>query len=329
MNIWVGLFAHLDLIVRPSPEDLLRLRGMGFSDPNREYFITEEEYKTVGSFLKVRSVEVGGNAGNMAYFLGNLGVECNLSAPVRPRSLTRLFDGLPVFVWNHRRKRMEDAARRDPEFAHIILEILPPLVNEGARMILTWDRMVREGWHDPGFFANMRDGVLIVSGFHLMRKQRVEWFVRRIREAREEGVKVYVEAGEPNESMVYAIKLLGDGADVVGMNEREASALKRFVRGDFTVHSPRWVESSVKDGIEGVITIVSAWAAGISLTEASHLQFNRSVKGVPTRRLPQMVRTKGLGDAFAVLDAIRIFYPDEFENVKEKALKFFSDPDYF
>ncbi len=337
MNIWLALFAHLDIEAVPSVEDLLRLRGMGFSDFNREYFIDEQTFNTLRKFLRIRSVDVGGNAGNMAYFLGKLGVESNLSAPVRPRELTELFKGLPVYVWNHRRKLLSRASREDPAFAHIVLELRPPYTKEGARMIFTWDEMVTEGRIDFAFWEHVDNGILVVSGFHLIRNRRnLLNIIERVKGAREKGAKVYLECGEVTWSMSTAFKALLNHIDAVGMNEREAEKLlgANFIVGakrlekrgiKVTVHTPDWVYSTEKFLLRKAIDIVEAWAFGGSYTSVTHMVLKRAPDwAVPTRKLPYMARSKGLGDAFAALDAIRLFDPEMLDKIAERALKVFS-----
>jgi len=335
MNIWLGLFVHLDLIVHPTLEDLLRLRGLGFEDFNTEYVIDEEMYRTLMRFLKVRREEIGGNAGNMAHFLGLLGIECNLSAPVRPRKLAEMFEDMPVFVWNHRKKLFSAAYRRDPLFSHIIIELKPPFVEEGSRMILTWDRMVEEGWCDRGFFANASEGLAVLSGFHLIRSAKgLKEMVGRVKELKERDLKLYMECGVPTESMRKAFRKLKDTVDAVGMNEIEARELlgKNFIQKarelaekgvEVTIHSPFWVFSTREELLRKVTDLTGAWAMNTSYTRVTHLPLRSFPIGVPTRRLPRIERTKGLGDVFAVLDALRLFCPDKMEEVVLRYLKLF------
>lgn len=328
-KVWVGLFAHLDSVSRASVELLLQLKGLGIEEHGREYFVDEARFRTIDKLLDGRELRVGGNGGNAARFLGELGVECELSAPIRPPELMRFFHGLPVFTWGVSRKNAEIAARGDdPSFEHLVLELFPPL-SDYKRTIISWDPMTREGWLDEGFWKNMDGGTLVLSGLHLVqRKEAVEDIIERLRGKK---VRTYLELGEPTDTLEYAVQRLveEDALGHMGMNEREARALfgvgpegaqevAREAGCGVTIHNTEFAASTEGDMLRNLIDAVSAWAmGGLSYyRQVTTLPLKGAPRGAtPSRSLPFLQRTTGLGDAFAALDAIRVFDPQRMEDL--------------
>lgn len=343
----MGLFTHLDRICRPNEDKLLKLRGLGYDTLGKEYLLEVDEMELVRKVLHAGADEVGGNAGNAAFFLGHLGLECDLAAPSRFPALTTLFEGLPVYVWGIRRKLLATSAKpRDPEIVHWIVEVKPPLVEEAGRMIFTHDPMTREGWLDGGFFNNLRGGVLFLSGLHLVqRTDRLKEVADMVEDRRDKhDLKVYLEACEVSSGsqMKLAFELFTRRqlVDAVGMNEREAVLLgtrSQFPgpivdvirdfhdrRGmDVTVHSAKWACSTRPEGLRNVIDLVEAWAMNdLSLykTMDSRPVWPDAGPAIPTRKLPELLRLTGLGDAFAITDAMRLLAPERFREALEKVV---------
>ena len=154
-NLWIGLFTHLDSVTRATLELLLQLKGMGFTEHGKEYFVPESKFKTLNKLVKNREVRVGGNAGNAAYFLGKIGIDCVLSSPKRPPELMTFFETLPVYFYGVRKKTAETARRKDdPSYEHLIIELFKPLSNE-CRTIISWDPVTRNGLLDSGFWEKI------------------------------------------------------------------------------------------------------------------------------------------------------------------------------
>lgn len=330
-RVWVGLFTHLDSVSRASVELLLQLKGLGIEEHGKEYFVDEEKFRRIDKLLDGRELRVGGNGGNAAHFLGRLGVECELSAPIRPPRLMRFFHKLPVFTWGVSRKNAEIAARDDPSFEHLVIELFPPL-SDYRRTIISWDPMTREGWLDEGFWENMDRGILVLSGLHLIEhKDGVEEIIKRLMEKK---VRVYVELGEPTDTMKHAVdRLVEEGAvSHMGMNEREARELFGAGPADaqevahevgcgVTIHNTEFAVSTEQGMLRNLVDAVEAWAMGDPsyYRQVATLPLKDAPPGAtPSRSLPFLQRTTGLGDAFAALDAIRVFDQKRMEKLVRK-----------
>lgn len=327
-GVWVGLFSHIDSVSRASLELLLKLKGIGIKEQGKEYFVDESTFKTIDKLMKNRELRVGGNAGNAAYFLGSLGIECNLSAPVRPKELMAFFQDLPVFFWGVRRKRAKMAIKDDPPYEHIVLELFPPL-SSFKRTIISWDPMTMGGQLDMGFWEKMKSGIFFLSGLHLIReRERVEDVVERLKK---KNVKMYLEVGEPTGTMKYAVdRLIEEGlVDHMGMNEREAmavfgaepddvGAMMKELSCGVTIHTTDFVASTNTKMLRPLIDAVEAWAMGDLqyYRQTITMPLRRTPDGTtPTRNLPFLEKLTGLGDATGALDAIRVFDPKKMKKL--------------
>jgi len=327
-DIWVGLFAHVDSVARATLELLLKLKGLGIEEHGKEYFVDETKFRTVDRMIPGRERRVGGNGGNAAYFLGKLGVKCNLSAPVRPEALMKFFYDLPVYFWGVRKKRAKSAGRDDPVPEHIVIELFPPLSNY-RRTIISWDPMTMEGWLDEGFWARMKEGIFLLSGIHLIQKRgAVDEIIERLKKRR---VRTYFELGEPTKALKHALnRLLEEGlVGHLGMNEREARKIfgagpedvkevSREVSCGVTIHNPEYVTSTDGKMLRPLVDVVEAWAMGdlAYYKQVVTLPLKRSPKGTtPGRNLPFLGKVTGLGDAVAALDAVRVFDPRTMEEL--------------
>ncbi|MBR9680737.1 MAG: hypothetical protein GOU98_02840 [Candidatus Altiarchaeota archaeon] len=325
--LWIGLFTHLDSVSRATLDILLKLKGMGIKEHGKEYFVTKTTFNTLKKFINVSETRVGGNAGNAAYFLGKLGISCHLSAPYRPKELMKYFDDLPVSFHGVREKTSKSAIRDDPIYEHISLELFPPL-SQFKRTILSWDDMTTEGHIDKSFWSKMKDGILLLSGFHLIKeKEKIDEVISKI----QKNMKVYLEVGEPNENMAYAIDKLIEEKKLhhIGMNEREAKILFNAKSTDakeikdelgcgVTIHTIDYVTSTNKKLLRPLIDIIEAWTMGDLryYKQVITLPLKRSPNGVvPTRSLPFVAITTGLGDSFSGLDAIRVFDEKRMEKI--------------
>lgn len=327
-EIWVGLFTHLDSVFRATLDLLLKLKGMGITEHGKEYFVDETKFRTLEKLMPGRELRVGGNAGNAAYFLGNLGVECNLSAPIRPEALMQFFNDLPVYFWGVRRKNAKTARKDDPAFEHLVLELFPPL-SKYRRTIISWDPMTMGGQLDEGFWGKMQEGILLLSGLHLIEKKGpVEEVIDRLKKRR---LRTYLELGEPTKTMKHALnRLLEEGLlSHVGMNEREAAALfkagpddTKAVAGEtscgVTIHNTEYVASTDTKMLRNLMDAVESWAMGgiEYYRQVATLPLKRAPNGTAAARsLPFMTRATGLGDSVAALDAVRVFDPEKMKGL--------------
>ena len=327
-GIWVGLFAHIDSVTRGTLDLLLELKKMGIKEHGKEHFVSEAKFRKINGLVEMREWRVGGNAGNAALFLGNLGVECNLSAPTRPKMLMEFFDGLPVFVWGLRRKAAKMSGKNDPAYEHLVIELFPPL-SESGRTIISWDPMTKEGQLDAGFWENMDKGIFLLSGLHLIEKRKkINEIIDRLREKK---MKVYLETGEPTRNMKYAFDRLLDEKLVhhIGLNEKEAEALfelrphelvdaSKDLEFGVTIHTPDFVTSTKTPMLRNMVDAIQAWAMGDlrHYKQVTSMPLKRVANGeTPTRSLPFIEVLTGLGDATAALDAIRVFDPKRMEKI--------------
>jgi len=337
--MYIGLFSHLDSVSRASLETLLKLKGIGIKEHGKEYFVDKTKFKTIKSFIKTSETKVGGNAGNAAYFLGNLGIECTLSAPSRPKELMDFFRDLPVIFEGVRQKTASSAIRDDSLYEHLSLELFPPLSNF-KRTIISYDDMTKNGEVDQSFWSKMKKGILFLSGFHLIEKQeKIDAIIDQVKK----NMEVYLEIGEPNKNMAYAVDRLIEERKLnhLGMNEREAKSLfnakstdvgdiKEEVGCGVTIHTLDYVTSTNKKMLRPMIDAVEAWAMGSlkNYKQVVTLPLKRTPKGAtPTRSLPYLASLTGLGDAMAGLDALRVFDEKRMENLI-RALPFY-DTDKF
>ena len=325
---WIGLFSHIDSVSRGTLDLLLQLKGMKITEHGKEYFVDKTQFKTIRTLMKTRETRVGGNAGNAAFFLGNLGIECVLSAPKRPKELMGFFDRLPVFFWGIRKKRAKSAVKDDPVHEHIVIELFPPLSNS-KRTVISWDPVTVEGQLDVGFWKKMQSGLFFLSGLHLIeKKSSVDVIIDKLKDRK---VRTYLEIGEPTKVMKYAVKKLSDEELInhIGMNEREAKAIfgaepdeankvSKETSCGVTIHTLDYVSSTNTKMLRPLIDIIESWAMGNLLyyKQVITLPLKRAPKGaVPTRSLPFMEKTAGLGDSTGVLDMIRIFDPKKMEKL--------------
>lgn len=348
-EIWIGLFSNVDIICRPDIDKLLQLRGLKFDELGKEYILDKTKIDTVANILDAGDEWVGGNAGNSAYFLGTLGLESNLSMTHRFKNLTSLFHQLPVYVYGIRKKFAADVAQNDKALVHWVAEVAPPLSKEAGRIIFT-PKHSHKLWHDSGFFNHMKDGLFYLSGLHLMESENDIKELADLIEDRRKHLQVYLEFGEPNKMMKFGFEYLTRRQliDAVGMNDIEARILgvesgypsrvaehiEKFKeqRGlEITVHSSNWVYSTKSQGVREALDLVEAWALddiGLFKTMGNRPLWTGQEPAVPARKLPEILRKTGLGDAFGILDAMRLLAPNNFKEAISLAANFKTEKIY-
>ncbi len=309
--ISLALFVHLDekFEVSKAPCKL-----------GEERLISKDEYLELKERFGDGELSIGGNAGNAAVFLNQLGVKHLLSAPIRPKKVVELLGNFTYFALQ---KGFGKEARNDPCFVHLVFE------SSEGRCILTYDPMVFEGWLDELFWEKV-EGLLFISGFHLIRKRsRIREILELLEEKRERLV-IHLEFGEPNRSMAYAWKKMLELnlVDSASFNEREArlvgdvQSLHESEGLELSLHTPDFAFSTKEEGLRELIDVVSAFAMG-------DVRLYRKVKELAlkgygkfsARILPYMERKTGLGDAFGALDAIRIHKPELFWKIISRLQK--------
>ncbi len=240
MRIFIGLFAHWDSIIRVKDGFLISNETKP-ADPNRklseiaevnhvlrrrgdsESLITEKLYNELKKLFPERERRPGGNAANAAVALGELGRECVLSCPARPKSLMMNLAGYPISLayqgsFVNPLKTKFDAN----EFEHICFEA------QGYKKIFTYDTMTEEFWLDSHFWDIVQKAdFLYLCGFHLVNEKyshKID-YVADLLESRT--FKTHMELGRGTRTIQYAIKKLLEKncIDSLGMSEDELELL--------------------------------------------------------------------------------------------------------
>ncbi|MBR9679835.1 MAG: hypothetical protein GOU99_02170 [Candidatus Altiarchaeota archaeon] len=342
MKIYLGLFTHIDLVARGTLDRLIELKKLAISEPGKEYFVTKRTFEKAKKIFPYYEKRIGGNAGNAAYFLNQLGVEHIVAMPVKSRETLQLL-GPHSLVFNRGLKQAMNIKSSQPAIEHLAIEIPLNLVEGGGRILVSSDKMTREMMLDKEFMKKTEHGLLFLSGFHLINKKHKYKIGELVDQLETKpGLKIHLELGEPNEQMSYAFKKLVSKGLVssVSMNAHEAKLISKSIDPtvlvekarefsqknglDVSIHTAHWAFSTSAGRLRTVVDIIQAYALG-------ELGFYHTVLGMPiwptpkgavgTRRLPWINRTVGLGDAFSVLDALRIHNPLMFEKTTQALLQ--------
>ena len=353
MNIFLGLFTNLDLVIKdyrlggfkgieplsPSKEILSEpgeVLHILKQEGDSEHLITKELFE----FLKKRfkgKRKIGGNAGNAAMILSELGIPCVLSCPSRPETIMDMlgrYKGVRVvregcFI------SPPKAAKSDSEFEHLSFE------KEGYRKIFTFDPVSFGCVLDEDFWEKINSADLLwLCGFHLVSekyKHKVDVISDMLEEA---GCKIHLELGDGTETVRYAISKFVDSGVLhsLGMNEIETKFIgfkgdplehtdffSEFMKAGglerLTIHSKEYRltffrkdrEKNMKAGEESV-RISAARAFGNireNLERISKLKRYRlkRVRGKNFILIPAYVTPKpkvitGLGDTCSIVDAV-------------------------
>ncbi len=237
MRIFVGLFTNLDSII--TDYDTKKFEGIEPVKPSKEIlskpgeivYVLENERKDCeclidkelfeflkGNFKGIR--KIGGNAGNAALVLNELGIPCVLSCPLRPKSIMEMLSKHKGIELANKRGFVEplETIMDDPEFEHLSFE------RKDHRKIFTFDPASYECRLDEHFWKNINFAdMLWLCGFHLVSptyRNKVD-LISDILTGKK--CKVHLELGEGTETIRYAIKKLTDEGvlNSLGMNECE------------------------------------------------------------------------------------------------------------
>jgi ADP-dependent phosphofructokinase/glucokinase len=222
MRPFLGLFAHWDVIARQEPPPFL---GKFFRDrKDSEYHITKKFHCRISSPLVNPRRVMGGNAGNAAVTLSELGIVSVLSCPARPADLMQELSRHKIFLMSGGKETSpKKCSREDEEPEHIVFEMA------SYRKIFNYDEAQRKFLLDMDFWDSVKNSNhLFLCGFHnVPEKQKKK--VNEIADFLENRkFKVHLELGFGKGSLMkYAIKRLLDRncLDSLGMNETELSVL--------------------------------------------------------------------------------------------------------
>ncbi len=221
MKPFLGLFAHWDVIARQEPPDFL---GRFFKDKrDGEYIISRKLKGRISSSLENPAKGIGGNAGNAAVALSDLGIPCVLSCPSRSRPFMEELGKHKIFLMSGNKEASPlKCSRLDKTPEHIIFE------REGYRKIFNYDPVQKGFLLDEDFWASLKNAnYLFLSGFHTVlerHKKKVNEIADYLEKRK---FKTHLELGYGKGLMKYAIKKLLERncIDSIGMNETELMIL--------------------------------------------------------------------------------------------------------
>jgi len=233
MKPFLGLFAQWDVIVRQEPPKAIRNFFRDKSDS--EHFISQKLHHQISSALLNPRRSIGGNAGNAAAALSDLGIPCVLSCPSRAKPFMSELAKHKIFLM---RKGIETSplkcARPDEDPEHVIFEMVSRKeadksgFNRSYRKIFNYDEVQRNFLLDHEFWNSLKNAnYLFLSGFHCVPEKRKEK-VKEIADFLEKrAFKVHMELGYGEGLMKFAVKKLLDRSciDSLGMNETELKTL--------------------------------------------------------------------------------------------------------
>ncbi len=221
MKPFLGLFAHWDVIVRQEPPKFL---NRFFKDKkDSEHCISRKLYQQISPTLVNPTRGMGGNAGNAAVSLSEVGIPCILSCPSREKSFMDYLSKYKIFLMSERRETPPlKCARPDDSPEHIIFEM------EGYKKIFNYDPVQLNFLLDTDFWNFMKNAnYLFLSGFHTISGKQTKKVNEIADFLEKKKFKVHLELGYGKGLTKYAIKKLLDRncIDSLGMNETELSVL--------------------------------------------------------------------------------------------------------
>jgi len=199
-KVFCAFFTNLDFGVRKHklkiPEDMY----------GKEVTISKKEFGRM--FLKIEEgeIRIGGNAGNAAIALNDLGYKVILSCPCRNELLMRLLQIYKnIFVCKGKKEvRPINAIEKHPLYLHLIFK------KGNERAIFTYDEISENFVLDQDFWNNIgKAKYLFLSGFHLIRekkyKEKIDWLVEKLRKSK---VRIHLEFGYGYKTMIKAFERL-------------------------------------------------------------------------------------------------------------------------
>jgi len=221
MKPFLGFFAQWDVIARQEPPKFLSKFFKEKGDS--EYFVSKKLHHKISSALANPLKQIGGNAGNAAVTLSELGIPCVLSCPARPKLLMVELSRHKIFLMlNGRESSPLKCARQDEEPEHMVFE------DGSYRKIFNYDKVEQNFLLDYDFWDSLKNAnYLFLSGFHTVPKKHRQK-VNEIADCLEKrALKVHLELGCGKGLMEYAIKKLmaRNCIDSIGMNETELAML--------------------------------------------------------------------------------------------------------
>ncbi len=222
MKPFLGLFVNWDVVTRQEPPGFL---GKFFRDKkDSEHYISRDLHSRISSSLSSPRRIIGGNAGNAAVTLSELGFACVLSCPTRPKKLMAELSRHRIFLMSGGRESSPmKCSRQDEEPENIIFEM------GGYRKIFNYDEAQKNFLLDTDFWSSLKNASYVfLSGFHNVpekHKNKVKEIADFLEDRK---FKVHLELGYGRKSqMKYATKKLLDRncVDSLGMNETELGVI--------------------------------------------------------------------------------------------------------
>jgi len=221
MKPFLGLFVNWDVVTRQEPPEFLRRFFVNKQDS--EHFIPKKLHSRILSSLANRERILGGNAGNAAITLSELGTDSVLSCPARTSPMMSELSKHKIFVMcNGKEKSPISCSRRDEEPEHIIFEM------DGYRKIFNYDSVQLNFILDQDFWDSVNGAsYMFLSGFHCVPEKHKKKAKEISDFLEKRKFKVHLELGYGKGLMGYAIKRLLERncLDSLGMNETELRLL--------------------------------------------------------------------------------------------------------
>ncbi|MCX6814786.1 MAG: hypothetical protein NTY20_04025 [Candidatus Aenigmarchaeota archaeon] len=221
MKPFLGFFVCWDIIANQEPPGFLE-KFFKQKNDSEHYIPYNLNFKILSELKKPKRI-IGGNAGNAAVTLSELGIPCILSCPSKPESLMQELSKHKIFLVDKgKEKTPKVCTRPEKEPAHIIFEMA------GYRKIFTFDEVQLNFLLDYDFWNSLKNAsYMFLSGFHTV-PEKHKRKVREIADFLEKRkFKTHLELGFGKGLMKYGIKRLVDRncIDSMGMNETEIKIL--------------------------------------------------------------------------------------------------------
>ncbi|MEM5812366.1 MAG: ADP-dependent glucokinase/phosphofructokinase [Candidatus Aenigmatarchaeota archaeon] len=221
MRPFLGLFSQQDLIARQEPPDFLSRFFIKKEDS--EHYISKSLHNRILSSLTNPRREIGGNAGNAAVTLSEIGMYSVLSCPRREKSFMESLSKHKIFLIKEGKEISPvKCSRNEKTPEHIIFEM------DGYRKIFNYDVVQQKFILDMDFWNSIKKaGYLFLSGFHTVPEKHMKK-VNEIADFLEKrSFKVHLELGFGKDTVKYSAKKLIDRncIDSVGMNDTETDII--------------------------------------------------------------------------------------------------------
>lgn len=222
MKPFLGLFANWDVIAGQEPPPFL---GKFFKDKkDSEQHISRELHSRISSSLSNPKRIIGGNAGNAAVTLSELGIPCVLSCPARPAALMQELSRHRIFLMSGGRETPPKKCSRQDEGSETII-----FERDGYRKNFNYNVVQKDLLLDRDFWDSLKNAsYLFLSGFHCVPEKHRKKADEIADFLEDRKFKVHLEIGYGRKSLMkYSTRMLIERncLDSLGMNETELGVI--------------------------------------------------------------------------------------------------------